>query len=96
MQHQSCGSMAPSGGFSCENGHMRRGNTRQRHALSGANRVGLAPNVSFHMASRLIAEQGCDVLKAVLSAINEIDDWIKNNRKLFTAELALKTGFPSR
>src|ERR1700712_547682 len=35
--------------------------------------TGLAPNVSFYMASRPIAEHDSEVLKAVLSAIDEID-----------------------
>ncbi|MDI4234065.1 sulfonate ABC transporter substrate-binding protein [Bradyrhizobium sp. Arg237L] len=57
--------------------------------------TGLAPNVSFYMASRPIAEQHSEVLKAVLSAIDEIDGWIKDNRKQFAIELASKTGLPA-
>ncbi len=57
--------------------------------------TGLAPNVSFYMASRPIAEQHSEVLKAVLSAIDEIDGWIKDNRKQFAVELASKTGLPA-
>jgi sulfonate transport system substrate-binding protein len=56
--------------------------------------TGLAPNVSFYMAARPIAEQNSDVLKAVLSAIDEIDGWIRENRKQFAAELAPKIGLP--
>jgi sulfonate transport system substrate-binding protein len=35
------------------------------------------------------------VLKTVLSAIDEIDGWIKDNRKQFAAELAPKIGLPA-
>jgi sulfonate transport system substrate-binding protein len=57
--------------------------------------TGLAQNVAFYMASRPIAEKDPDVLKAVLSAIDEIDTWIKGNRKQFAIELAPKIGLPA-
>jgi sulfonate transport system substrate-binding protein len=57
--------------------------------------TGLAPNVAFYMASRPIAEHDSEVLKAVLSAIDEIDGWIKDNRKQFATELAPKIGLPA-
>ena len=47
------------------------------------------------MASRPIAEKDPDVLKAVLSAIDEIDAWIEDNRKQFAIELAPKIGLPA-
>jgi sulfonate transport system substrate-binding protein len=57
--------------------------------------TGLAPNVAFYMASRPISEHDSEVLKAVLSAIDEIDGWIKDNRKQFATELAPKIGLPA-
>ncbi|GGC53197.1 sulfonate ABC transporter substrate-binding protein [Chelatococcus reniformis] len=57
--------------------------------------TGLAPNVAFYMASRPIAEGNSDVLKAVLAAIDEIDGWIKNNRKQYAIEMSAKTGLPA-
>jgi sulfonate transport system substrate-binding protein len=57
--------------------------------------TGLAPNVSFYMASRPIAERNSEVLKVVLSAIDEIDGWIADNRKQFATELAPKIGLPA-
>lgn len=57
--------------------------------------TGLAQNVAFYMASRPIAEKDPDVLKAVLSAIDEIDAWIEDNRKQFAIELAPKIGLPA-
>lgn len=54
--------------------------------------TGLAGNVGFYMASRPIAEQSPGTLKAVLSAIDEIDVWIKDNRKQYAIELAPKIG----
>lgn len=57
--------------------------------------TGLAPNVSFYMAARPIAERSSEVLKSVLSAIDEIDGWIKDNRKQFAVELAPKVGLPA-
>ncbi|WP_441236151.1 aliphatic sulfonate ABC transporter substrate-binding protein [Bradyrhizobium sp. 930_D9_N1_4] len=54
----------------------------------------LAPNVSFYMASRPIAEQNSAVLKAVLAAVDEIDVWIRDNRKQYATELAPKVGLP--
>ena len=59
-----------------------------------ADGTGLAPNVSFYMASRPIAERNPDVLKAVLAAIDEIDVWIRDNRKQYAIELAPKVGLP--
>jgi sulfonate transport system substrate-binding protein len=63
-----------------------------RTVVDGA---GLAQNVAFYMASRPIAEKDPDVLKAVLSAIDEVDAWIKDNRKQFAIELAPKIGLPA-
>jgi sulfonate transport system substrate-binding protein len=64
----------------------------------GARRIadgtGLAPNVSFYMASRPVAEQNSAVLKAVLAAVDEIDVWITDNRKQYSIELAPKVGLP--
>ena len=57
--------------------------------------TGLAQNVAFYMASRPIAEKDPDVLKVVLSAIDEIDAWIKDNRKQYAIELAPKIGLPA-
>jgi sulfonate transport system substrate-binding protein len=54
--------------------------------------TGLAPNVSFYMASRAIAEQNPQVLKAVLGAVDEIDGWIRDNRHQYAVELAPKVG----
>lgn len=59
-----------------------------------ADGTGLAPNVSFYMASRPIAERNADVLKAVLAAVDEIDVWIRDNRKQYAIELAPKVGLP--
>ena len=54
--------------------------------------TGLAPNVSFYIASRPIAERNPEVVKAVLSATNEIDGWVRDNRKQYAIELAPKIG----
>jgi len=59
-----------------------------------ADGTGLAPNVSFYMASRPVAESNPAVLKAVLAAIDEIDVWIRDNRKQYAIELAPKVGLP--
>ena len=63
-------------------------------ARSIADGTDLAPNVSFYMASRPVAERNSEVLKAVLAAIDEIDDWIRDNRKQYSIELAPKVGLP--
>jgi sulfonate transport system substrate-binding protein len=47
------------------------------------------------MASRPGAEQNPDVLKSVLEANDEIDGWIKDNRKQYATELAPKIGLPA-
>ena len=60
-----------------------------------ADGTGLAPNVSFYMASRPVAERNPEVLKAVLAAIDEVDDWIKDNRKQYAIELSPKVGLPA-
>jgi sulfonate transport system substrate-binding protein len=60
-----------------------------------ADGTGLAPNVAFYMASRPVAEKDSKVLKTVLAAIDEIDDWIKDNRKQYSIELAPKVGLPA-
>ena len=46
------------------------------------------------MASRPVAESNPAVLKAVLAAIDEIDVWIRDNRKQYAVELAPKVGRP--
>src|SRR4051812_22200451 len=46
------------------------------------------------MASRPIAEQNSAVLKAVLAAVDEVDLWIRDNRKQYATELAPKVGLP--
>lgn len=63
-------------------------------ARTVADGTGLAPNVAFYMASRPIAEHNAEVLKVVLAAIDEIDGWIRDNRKQFAAELAPQVGLP--
>jgi sulfonate transport system substrate-binding protein len=63
-------------------------------ARSIADGTGLAPNVSFYMASRQVAEGNTEVLKAVLAAVDEIDVWIRDNRKQYAIELAPKVGLP--
>ena len=63
-------------------------------ARSIADGTGLAPNVAFYMASRPVAERNSEVLKAVLAAVDEIDDWIRDNRKQYSVELAPKVGLP--
>jgi sulfonate transport system substrate-binding protein len=63
-------------------------------ARSIADGTGLAPNVAFYMASRPVVERNSEVLKAVLAAIDEIDDWIRDNRKQYSVELAPKVGLP--
>jgi len=63
-------------------------------ARSIADGTGLAPNVSFYMASRPIAEGNTEVLKAVLAGVEEIDVWIRDNRKQYAIELAPKVGLP--
>jgi sulfonate transport system substrate-binding protein len=60
-----------------------------------ADGTGLAPNVAFYMASRPVAERNPEVLKAVLAAIDEVDDWIKDNRKQYAIELSPKVGLPA-
>jgi sulfonate transport system substrate-binding protein len=62
-----------------------------RSIVDGA---GLAPNVSFYMASRPVAEQNSNVLRAVLAAVDEIDVWIRDNRTQYATELAPKVGLP--
>ena len=47
------------------------------------------------MASRPVAERNPEVLKAVLAAIDEVDDWIKDNRKQYAIELSPKVGLPA-
>jgi len=64
-------------------------------ARSIADGTGLAPNVSFYMAARPLAEGNPDVLKAVLAAVDEIDGWIRDNRKQYAIELAPKVGLPA-
>jgi sulfonate transport system substrate-binding protein len=64
-------------------------------ARSIADGTGLAPNVSFYMASRPVAERNSEVLKAVLAAVDEIDVWIRDNRKQYAIELAPKVGLPA-
>ena len=64
-------------------------------ARAVADGTGLAPNVAFYMASRPVAERNSEVLKAVLAAIDEIDDWIKDNRKQYAIELSPKVGLPA-
>jgi len=51
--------------------------------------------MAFYMASRPVAEHNPDVLKSVLAAIDEIDGWIKDNRKQYATELAPKIGLPA-
>ena len=41
-----------------------------------------------------IAENNPSVLKAVLAAVDEIDVWIRDNRKQYAIELAPKVGLP--
>ncbi len=60
-----------------------------------ADGTGLAPNVAFYIASRPVAERNPEVLKVVLSAIDEIDVWIAANRKQFASELSPKIGLPA-
>jgi sulfonate transport system substrate-binding protein len=64
-------------------------------ARSIADGTGLAPNVSFYMAARPLAEANPDVLQTVLAAIDEIDVWIRDNRKQYAIELGPKVGLPA-
>lgn len=64
-------------------------------ARSIADGTGIAPNVSFYMAARPLAETSPEILKAVLAAIDEIDGWIRDNRKQYATELAPKVGLPA-
>jgi sulfonate transport system substrate-binding protein len=64
-------------------------------ARAVADGTGLAPNVSFYMASRPVAERNSEALKAVLAAVDEIDVWIRDNRKQYAIELAPKVGLPA-
>lgn len=64
-------------------------------ARSIADASGLAANVSFYIASRPIAEENPKVLTTVLTAIDEIDAWIRDNRKQYAAELSPKIGLPA-
>jgi sulfonate transport system substrate-binding protein len=59
-----------------------------------ADATGLAANVAFYIATRKIAEENPKVLESVLSAIDEIDAWIKSNQKQYAAELSPKIGLP--
>ncbi|MGH6753649.1 MAG: sulfonate ABC transporter substrate-binding protein, partial [Bradyrhizobium sp.] len=59
-----------------------------------ADATGLAANVAFYIATRKIAEENPKVLESVLSAIDEIDGWIKVNQKQYAAELSPKIGLP--
>jgi sulfonate transport system substrate-binding protein len=53
------------------------------------------PNVSFYRASRPVAESNSEILKAVLETVDEIDVWIRDNRKQHAIELAPKVGLPA-
>jgi sulfonate transport system substrate-binding protein len=64
-------------------------------ARSIADATGLAKNVSFYIASRAIAEENPKVLATVLTAVDEIDAWIRDNRKQYAAELSPKIGLPA-
>ena len=64
-------------------------------ARSVADATGLAANVSFYIAARAIAEENPKVLTTVLAAIDEIDVWIRDNRKQYAAELSPKIGLPA-
>lgn len=64
-------------------------------ARSIADATGLAANVSFYIASRSIAEENPKVLETVLTAVDEIDAWIRDNRKEYVVELSPKIGLPS-
>jgi sulfonate transport system substrate-binding protein len=46
------------------------------------------------MASRPVAESNSEILEAVLEAVDEIDVWIRDNRKQYAIELAPKVGLP--
>jgi sulfonate transport system substrate-binding protein len=46
------------------------------------------------MAARPVAESNSEILKAVLEAVDEIDVWIRDNRKQYAIELAPKVGLP--
>jgi sulfonate transport system substrate-binding protein len=47
------------------------------------------------MALRPVAESNSEILKAVLEAVDEIDVWIRDNRKQYAIELAPKVGLPA-
>jgi sulfonate transport system substrate-binding protein len=58
--------------------------------------TGLAPNISFYIGSRPIAERNPEVLKVVLAASDEIDSWIRIIASSTHGSLLRKSVYPPR
>lgn len=65
----------------------------QGRSLTG---TGLAPNISFYIGSRPIAERNPEVLKVVLAASDEIDSWIRIIASSTHGSLLRKSVYPPR
>ncbi|MBV9826630.1 MAG: sulfonate ABC transporter substrate-binding protein [Alphaproteobacteria bacterium] len=59
-----------------------------------ADGTGLAPNVSFYIATRQITERHADVVTAALATIDNAEAWVRDNPGKAAAELAPIYGLP--
>lgn len=66
----------------------------QLKARAVSDATGLASNISYYIATRPFAEKEPEVLKTVISAVDEIESWIKANQKQYVEELSAQIGLP--